>query len=638
MIHIESLLSARLFLVPQLVGDQLYFISNLNGRNSLYRMKVGGSVPEPLLPPHIALQNPHLMQAHSFVVFPALGKILVMLDNNGDERYQPMLIPIDGGYPAHFNEDIFADHSVFAFGEKFSENTIFLVAQSHTEAILRSYHANLATGEITKVNESMFGGVPGGFNKARDKFILVEGYGAGDSALFRYFAEDESPTPLFGTPMSAREPGKQYPPTNIGNLHFIQDDTRLIFTTSIFADTYGLGTFALDDPQNITAVSISGTVHEGQGEMTTFEHLADNRYLLGYNIDGCSWRYEATLDESNLTMSIDHVLVGQGELSNGVLEHLQYEKASDTFALSFSTAVSPTQLYTLSGPNRDQLTRHTNERILAIPSEHLSAGEDYSFDSYDGLRISARLYMPAEALGFEGKRPLIYYIHGGPQGQERPDFAWFSMPFIQFLTLSGFAVFVPNVRGSTGYGFNYMKHVVRDWGGADRLDHVHAMTEILPNDERIDATNAGVVGRSYGGYMTLTLAARHPELWQAAIDMFGPYSLLTFASRVPETWKPFIKMLVGDPETEADFLMERSPITYMDNLQCPMLVVQGKNDPRVIEQESHELVEDLRAKGKDVAYLMFEDEGHDVLKYENRVTVYNTMTDFFRDKLMSNTN
>ena len=100
-------------------------------------------------------------------------------------------------------------------------------------------------------------------------------------------------------------------------------------------------------------------------------------------------------------------------------------------------------------------------------------------------------------------------MHGGPQSQERPNFAWFSMPLIQILTLEGFAVFVPNARGSTGYGLSYTKRVDRDWGGQDRLDHVHAMTEVLPRDERVDVSRAGVVGRSYGGYMTLMLAGRH---------------------------------------------------------------------------------------------------------------------------------
>src|SRR5574341_699790 len=99
MIRIESLLSARLFLVPQIAGDRIFFISNLSGRLSLYVMDHGGSVPEPLLPPHIALQNPHLVGGYSYYVFPELGQIVVMIDQDGDENYQPMAIPMEGGFP-----------------------------------------------------------------------------------------------------------------------------------------------------------------------------------------------------------------------------------------------------------------------------------------------------------------------------------------------------------------------------------------------------------------------------------------------------------------------------------------------------------------------------------------------------------
>ncbi|MCA9976661.1 MAG: S9 family peptidase, partial [Anaerolineales bacterium] len=214
-----------------------------------------------------------------------------------------------------------------------------------------------------------------------------------------------------------------------------------------------------------------------------------------------------------------------------------------------------------------------------------------------------------------------------------PDFAWFSMPLIQFLTLNGFAVFVPNVRGSTGYGFSYTRKVERDWGGHDRLDHVHAMTQVLPLDTRIDSKRAAVVGRSYGGYMTLTLAGRHPELWSASVDMFGAYDLFTFMDRVPQTWKPFFILTVGDPEKDKDLLIDRSPRTHIHNLACPMLVIQGKNDPRVREIESRELVETLQSQGKEVEYLMLEDEGHDILKMENRANVYNAITDFFKKHL-----
>jgi len=133
--------------------------------------------------------------------------------------------------------------------------------------------------------------------------------------------------------------------------------------------------------------------------------------------------------------------------------------------------------------------------------------------------------------------------------------------------------------------------------------------------------------------MTLTLASRHPELWSAAVDMFGPYDLLTFMDRIPETWKPYFMIAVGDPVKDREFLMERSPRTYMENIGCPLLVIQGRNDPRVVARESQDVVDHLRNQGKHVDLLIFENEGHDVLKYENRVTCYNTITDFFRSHL-----
>ena len=134
--------------------------------------------------------------------------------------------------------------------------------------------------------------------------------------------------------------------------------------------------------------------------------------------------------------------------------------------------------------------------------------------------------------------------------------------------------------------------------------------------------------------MSLTLAGRHPELWSAAVDMFGPYDLFTFLERVPPTWRPYMYLEVGDPVKDRDRLVDRSPRTHIDNIQCPLLVIQGKNDPRVVEQESQDLVDHLRKIGKQVDYIVFENEGHDVLKYENRVHCYNAITDFFKQHLV----
>ena len=408
--------------------------------------------------------------------------------------------------------------------------------------------------------------------------------------------------------------------------------TGLLLTTTLYDDKGSLAFLDLSRPGEVEPVAIDGLRHEGVGELEDLEHLEGDRYALTYNIDGCSWAYAGAFDEEARTFTVDRVLVGEGELAGGVLHGLHFDAGSGRFVAAFCTATSPTQLHVLPAEDGPTTTL-TRERALGVAPEVLSAGEDVSFESHDGLRVSARLYLPASELGYDGPRPLVYYVHGGPQSQERPDFAWFSMPLVQILTLEGFAVFVPNVRGSTGYGLDYSKRVDRDWGGLDRLDHVHAMTEVLPHDERLDVTRAGVVGRSYGGYMTLTLAARHPELWRAAVDMFGPYDLFTFIDRLPETWKPYFAMAVGDVEKDRDFLTERSPKTYISDISCPLLVIQGQNDPRVVERESRDVVEQLRELGRDVDYLVFDDEGHDVLKLGNRVRCYDTIVGFFSEHL-----
>jgi len=117
--------------------------------------------------------------------------------------------------------------------------------------------------------------------------------------------------------------------------------------------------------------------------------------------------------------------------------------------------------------------------------------------------------------------------------------------------------------------------------------------------------------------------------------MFGPFDLITFSERIPPTWKPYFNIALGNPEDPEDvkFMKERSPKTYIDNLNFPMLVIQGRNDPRVVAEESEDLVEHLQSIGKDVRMLLFENEGHGVEKYDNKVTCYNAITDFFIETL-----
>ncbi len=143
----------------------------------------------------------------------------------------------------------------------------------------------------------------------------------------------------------------------------------------------------------------------------------------------------------------------------------------------------------------------------------------------------------------------------------------------------------------------------------------------------------GVYGGSYGGFATLTCVSRIPEYWAAAVDIVGPSNLVTFAKAVPPTWRRLMAQWVGDPETEVDFLMDRSPITYVDQIRAPLFVIQGANDPRVVKNESDQIVERLRERGVEVKYDVYEDEGHGFTRRTNELKAMADTAAFFEQHL-----
>ena len=636
---IESILSARLMLAPKIAGDTVYFLSDLSGVLSLYSMPKTGGIPNPILPLGQTLVNPHLMNVENFVILEGLGKVMVMMDELGNENYQPCFVPLDGGIPVSILGDRFRGEEVACVKCDTEQNIAYYYHDDRKMPDKECLRHDLNTGELVSLGKSLYGNFFAGATPDNSTVLLADGYTAGDTVLYIWKKGWTERKLFYGTSLEARK-GQQVPPTGIGQCSFTPDGKSVIFRSSIFAD-YGSPTLLrIDDPSKPFQVTVEGLVHKGAGELGEVRHVKWDIFLLDYNIDGASWIYETKYHEDTERpwLQVTRILAGQGDLANGVALGIDWQtrvqpRPEIEYVLSIAKANVPSQLY-LYAYGQTEPRRMTGERVLGIPEGYLSKGEDASYTSFDGLRISARLYLPSEELGYSGPRPLVEYVHGGPQGQERPDFTWFSMPLIQFLTLNGFAVFVPNVRGSTGYGLQYMKMVDRDWGGNDVKDHLAGLRN-LEKDRRIDSTRRAVVGRSYGGYMTLTLASRHPELWKAAVDMFGPYDLPTWASRVPPSWMPYIKLAIGDPETEKEFLLERSPKTYFGQLRSPLMIIQGRHDPRVPEPESKEVVEDLKRRGLNVDYLVFEDEGHDVLRFKNRVLCYTKITEFFRNNLGS---
>src|SRR5215213_5379272 len=159
-LRIESLLSARLFLSPQLADDRVYFVSDLAGRLSLYAMDADGSVPEPLLPPGIALQNPELVGGHPFFVLPGHDRIVVMIDHDGDENYEPLLIPLEGGFPEPLNAEVFGGKRSHLISVDPDAAMAYLVAESTDEAINSGLRADLSSGEVDTLGQSTYGAFP----------------------------------------------------------------------------------------------------------------------------------------------------------------------------------------------------------------------------------------------------------------------------------------------------------------------------------------------------------------------------------------------------------------------------------------------------------------------------------------------
>ncbi|HEX2907522.1 MAG TPA: prolyl oligopeptidase family serine peptidase, partial [Phototrophicaceae bacterium] len=249
------------------------------------------------------------------------------------------------------------------------------------------------------------------------------------------------------------------------------------------------------------------------------------------------------------------------------------------------------------------------------------------YPTFDGRMIPAWLYRPRG----QGPFPVVLSIHGGPEAQERPTYAYNGL--YQYLLNRGFGILAPNIRGSTGYGISYQKLIHRDWGGAELKDIEHA-AQYLQSLEWVDSNRLAVYGGSFGGFATLSAVTRLPEYWALGIDLVGPGNLITFVDAVPPFWKRFMTKWVGDPVADRDFLIERSPITYVEKIRVPLLVIQGAKDPRVVKAESDQMVARIRARGGDVRYYVDEEEGHGATRRENAIKWMRMVSEYLEEYLL----
>ncbi len=267
----------------------------------------------------------------------------------------------------------------------------------------------------------------------------------------------------------------------------------------------------------------------------------------------------------------------------------------------------------------------THRLGTSINPEDLVEPEVVRFDSLDGVEIPGILYKPHQA-DATAKVPALVYVHGGPGGQTRATYT----PLIQYLVNHGYAVYAINNRGSSGYGKTFfalddLKH------GEGDLDDCVASKKMLIDTGYVDPERIGIIGGSYGGYMVCAALAFRPREFNVGVDIFGVTNWVRTLKSIPAWWEAGRKSLyqeLGDPATQEDYLRTISPLFHAKNIVKPMIVLQGANDPRVLQVESDEMVAGVRANGVPVEYVVFPDEGHGFRKKENQISGYEKVLAF----------
>ncbi len=581
-------------------GETVVYASNASGQSNLWRHDIGGELPSQLT---------HFTEhAVRDVAWSPDGRTLVFTaDHQGDEFHQVFLLDATGGEPRQLTAAPNAQHHL-ATSEVFSPDGRFIVYACNdrvpTSQDVVLY--DLQTGETQRVvtAEGLHYGIA--ISPDGNTLAAVRLNSNTDADLLLVDLNDPDPQhPLDLSPHEGEvkhEPGPW--------------------------KAYGSAVYALTDRDREFAGIAEFSATEPRGVMSWYEAPDWDVEQLALSADGrlLAWTVNengySRLQVRDLTTGDD---VAVPALPGGTISVLRMSRDGRRLAFLLSPATRPTEVVVvdLLGKRVDMLTDSLPPALADV-----SAVEPVpvTFASHDGRQIPALLYRPQG----EGRFPVVLSIHGGPEAQERPTYLYGG--FYQYLLANGIGVLAPNVRGSTGYGATYQKLIHHDWGGAELGDFEEA-ARYLRGLDWVDPDRIAVYGASFGGFATLSCVSRLPGLWAAAVDIVGPANLVTFVKSVPPTWQRLMDRWVGNAETERDFLLARSPVTYADDIQTPLFVIQGANDPRVAKAESDQIVARLRSRGVDVRYDVYDDEGHGFTKRVNEIRAIGDAADFLIDRL-----
>lgn len=577
-------------------------------------------------------------------------------------------------------------------GGSFSPDKSKLLISSNRSGIYNMYTVPTSGGELTPITQSDSASIFAVSYFPNDERMLYRADGNGDEIYHIYMRDvDGSFTEL--TPYEgaralfygwAHDGNSFYYGSNKRNPQFMdvyEMDTENFESKMVYKNDEGLNVAAISYDKNILA--LSKTVNTNDSDLFLYnisnqdmkkinETLSGNSaqdfsldsknfyyttdegsefsYVMKYNIEtgekekvlekswdvsGTSFthngKYRVTYINEDAKNSIEVMDVASGnnielpDFDNASITSVGFSRDESMMRLYVGGSNSPSNLYSYNLETKE-LTRLTDVLNDEIDATHLVNATVIRYPSFDGLEIPAIYYLPHQA-SEDNKVPALVWVHGGPGGQSRQNFS----SLIQYMVNHGYAVLAVNNRGSSGYGKTFFQMDDLNHGEKDLQDCVEGKNWLAQQPE-IDSEKIGIIGGSYGGYMTMAALTYTPEEFAVGVNIFGVTNWIRTLKSIPPWWESFKDALykeLGDPYSADSVRLHRiSPLFHTDKVTKPLIVLQGAQDPRVLQVESDEIVEGVRKNGVPVEYVLFEDEGHGFVKKENQIEAYSSILKF----------
>ena len=389
---------------------------------------------------------------------------------------------------------------------------------------------------------------------------------------------------------------------NFSGQNFDKNDENYFYTTNYDSEFYYLMSYNLKNGERSTVYKTNWDV--------AFSYLSKNN---SYRVIAVNEDAQNKLTIKNMSDQSELNLIG---FENMNINSVGFSEDEKLLRVSAGSPNSPGDIYTyeLSTNKLNKITSNLNSNVN--PKDLVNA-EVIRYESFDGLEIPAILYKPHSA-SKKNKVPALVWVHGGPGGQSRVGYR----ALIQYLVNHGYAILAVNNRGSSGYGKTFYSLDDLNHGEDDLQDCVWGK-KWLQDQDYINPDKIGIIGGSYGGFMTMAAMTFEPEEFKVGVNIYGVTNWIRTLRSIPAYWESTRESLykeMGNPYTEDSLrLYNISPLFHAKNIKNPVMVLQGANDPRVLQIESDEMVQEARDAGAYVEYVLFEDAGHGFIKKEQQI-------------------